>query len=151
MLEMRQQAARVNGLLRRSARAADAALSLSRVLVAENTLGDEDILTMEELYPYWESGFPLRQGDVVRYGSRLYKTLLAHISQADWTPDRAGTLFTVVRTSAENGAPLLWVAGELVNTGDVRVYESISYRCRQSHTTLAGWEPPRTPSLWEAV
>lgn len=30
-------------------------------------------------------------------------------------------------------------------------YQGLTYRCRQSHTSQAGWEPPNVPALWEVV
>jgi predicted carbohydrate-binding protein with CBM5 and CBM33 domain len=30
-------------------------------------------------------------------------------------------------------------------------YGGASYRCRQAHTAIAGWEPPNVPALWERI
>ncbi|WP_439660727.1 carbohydrate-binding protein [Lentzea sp. HUAS TT2] len=30
-------------------------------------------------------------------------------------------------------------------------YSGATYRCRQGHTSLPGWEPPNVPALWERV
>ncbi len=32
--------------------------------------------------------------------------------------------------------------------GDVVSYQGVLYECRQSHTSLPGWEPPNVPALW---
>ena len=32
--------------------------------------------------------------------------------------------------------------------GDLVLYESITYECRQPHTSQAGWMPPGLPALW---
>ena len=42
-----------------------------------------------------------------------------------------------------------WVAGHPYRTGDVVTYHGARYSCLQSHTSLAGWEPPNTPALWK--
>jgi predicted carbohydrate-binding protein with CBM5 and CBM33 domain len=42
-----------------------------------------------------------------------------------------------------------WAAGTAYKTGDVVTYGGASYRCLQSHTAIAGWEPPNTPALWQ--
>ena len=44
-----------------------------------------------------------------------------------------------------------WVAGITVTAGDRYGYNGKLYRCEQSHTTLAGWEPDITPALWTEV
>jgi len=41
-----------------------------------------------------------------------------------------------------------WKAGTAYKVGDVVTYNGISYRCRQAHTAIPGWEPPYVPALW---
>lgn len=31
---------------------------------------------------------------------------------------------------------------------DVVTYQGTSYECRQSHTSIPGWEPPNVLALW---
>lgn len=63
---------------------------------AAASLPDEDALDGVELFPRWESGVGYTVGDRVSYNSTLYKVLLSHTSQADWTPDVAVSLFAMV-------------------------------------------------------
>jgi chitin-binding protein len=35
--------------------------------------------------------------------------------------------------------------------GNTVTYGGLSYRCRQAHTAIAGWEPPNVPALWERI
>ena len=44
-----------------------------------------------------------------------------------------------------------WAAGTTYAIGAVVTYGGFSYRCRQAHTAIAGWEPPNVPALWLAV
>ncbi|GGK91181.1 lytic polysaccharide monooxygenase [Mangrovihabitans endophyticus] len=44
-----------------------------------------------------------------------------------------------------------WAAGTAYAVGDVVTYSGATYRCRQAHTALAGWEPPNVPALWERL
>ncbi|WP_030435341.1 lytic polysaccharide monooxygenase [Actinoplanes subtropicus] len=44
-----------------------------------------------------------------------------------------------------------WKAGAAYQVGDVVTDNGISYRCRQAHTAIAGWEPPNVPALWLAI
>ncbi|MDR3207372.1 MAG: hypothetical protein LBT60_03470 [Oscillospiraceae bacterium] len=100
----------------------------------------------EALFDLWTPGQAYQAGDVVGYGGRLYRALAAHTAQADWTPDTAVSLFAAVQIPGD--APLTWIPGEIVQTGDIRLFEGGRYRCLQAHTTLAGWTPPVTPALW---
>ncbi|NDI35827.1 hypothetical protein EPK97_13910 [Chengkuizengella sediminis] len=41
-----------------------------------------------------------------------------------------------------------WEAGISYNVNDEVTYGGQTYVCIQSHTSLAGWEPPNVPALW---
>lgn len=57
---------------------------------------DEQASHAPSVYPEWKDGVSLSVGDRVLYGGVLYRTLIAHTSQGDWTPDRAVSLFAKV-------------------------------------------------------
>lgn len=66
--------------------------------VAEN-LKDDEALESAELFSIWNGdGVEYEVGKRVRYGeeNKLYKVLQAHISQPDWTPVAAPSLFAEV-------------------------------------------------------
>ncbi|GAA3850368.1 lytic polysaccharide monooxygenase [Saccharothrix violaceirubra] len=44
-----------------------------------------------------------------------------------------------------------WAPGVAYSVGTRVTYGGASYRCVQAHTSLAGWEPPNTASLWQRV
>ncbi|SCG41737.1 lytic polysaccharide monooxygenase [Micromonospora humi] len=44
-----------------------------------------------------------------------------------------------------------WTAGRSYQVGDTVTYAGRSYRCRQAHTAIAGWEPPNVPALWQQL
>ncbi|WBB70231.1 lytic polysaccharide monooxygenase [Micromonospora sp. WMMD812] len=44
-----------------------------------------------------------------------------------------------------------WTAGRAYQVNDQVTYNGISYRCRQAHTAIAGWEPPNVPALWSQI
>lgn len=61
------------------------------------SLPDEEAIEAVELFPKWDGdGVSYEQGDRVSYQGKLYKVLMAHISQEDWTPDAAVSLFVEV-------------------------------------------------------
>ncbi|GAA0543961.1 hypothetical protein GCM10010172_26890 [Paractinoplanes ferrugineus] len=41
-----------------------------------------------------------------------------------------------------------WAPYTAYSAGQVVTYGGKRYQCRQSHTSLPGWEPPTTPALW---
>jgi chitinase len=49
---------------------------------------------------------------------------------------------------ADRGA---WAPNVAYVTGDTVTYNGQTYQCRQSHTSLTGWEPPNVPALWLPV
>lgn len=44
-----------------------------------------------------------------------------------------------------------WAAWTSYAVGAQVTYGGATYRCRQAHTALPGWEPPNTPALWERI
>ncbi|SMC70688.1 lytic polysaccharide monooxygenase [Lentzea albidocapillata] len=44
-----------------------------------------------------------------------------------------------------------WAANTSYATGSTVTYGGSTYRCRQAHTSLTGWEPPNVAALWEKV
>lgn len=42
-----------------------------------------------------------------------------------------------------------WQANTSYTAGDLVTYNNVTYKCRQSHTSLPGWEPPNVPALWQ--
>ena len=73
------------------------ALKLRQLIVmASAFLNDELALQGIELFPVWESDKLYDVGERIRYESTLYKCIQAHTSQADWTPDKAVSLWVEV-------------------------------------------------------
>jgi chitinase len=48
--------------------------------------------------------------------------------------------------AANRGA---WAANVAYVASDTATYSGKNYECRQSHTSLQGWEPPNVPALWQ--
>lgn len=41
-----------------------------------------------------------------------------------------------------------WTTGVLYRVNDEVTYQGVLYRCRQQHTSQAGWQPPNVLALW---
>ena len=59
-------------------------------------LDDETALDNVDVFPLWKAGISYKKDDRVRYNETLYKVLQDHVSQVDWTPDVAVSLFVIV-------------------------------------------------------
>ncbi|QFZ22216.1 lytic polysaccharide monooxygenase [Saccharothrix syringae] len=44
-----------------------------------------------------------------------------------------------------------WAPNTAYSVGSQVTYGGVSYRCIQAHTSLVGWEPPNTASLWQRL
>ena len=61
-----------------------------------NSITDEQAIEVSAIYPTWKEGVSYKVGERVLYNETLYKVLTAHISQADWMPNVAPSLFAKV-------------------------------------------------------
>lgn len=60
------------------------------------TLDDENALKSVELFPAWKEDDVYEVDDRVRYEGILYKCLIAHTAQSDWSPQDAVSLWARV-------------------------------------------------------
>ena len=69
---------------------------IESVLRLRGLITDEQALEVPTFYPKWKTETAYAVGDRVLYNDILYKVLIGHTSQADWTPDIAASLFAKV-------------------------------------------------------
>ncbi|MBE1485261.1 lytic polysaccharide monooxygenase [Plantactinospora soyae] len=67
------------------------------------------------------------------------------------TPTRTVNPTTPPPTTAPPPAGGTWQAGTSYQVGSQVTYGGATYRCRQAHTAIAGWEPPNVAALWQRV
>lgn len=53
-------------------------------------------LDLKNVYPKWDINTPYEMGEIVRHEDVLYKIIQAHISQSDWLPIEATSLYSRV-------------------------------------------------------
>ena len=63
---------------------------------ASASLADTEALDAVELFPQWKASGAYAQGDRVRWLGLLWKCLMAHSAQPNWTPDSAPSLWSRV-------------------------------------------------------
>ncbi|GKS14657.1 chitin-binding protein [Paenibacillus chitinolyticus] len=54
----------------------------------------------------------------------------------------------VSATTSAPSAAAPWAPNTAYTTGTLVTYNGSTYECRQSHTSLVGWEPANVPTLW---
>lgn len=144
--------------------AEQAALALSKLQA--KSLPNEYALQVAALYDEWaigqtyygpdqEAGYA---GDRVRYKGVLYKVLQGHVSQADWTPDAAPSLYAKVLPGQEGNEPEEgygeWVQPD--STNGYALGDRVSHNGKIWESTFDGanvWEPGAvgTEALWKDV
>ena len=117
-------------------------------LMSENAT-DEQALDNPIAYPKWEIGKEYEKDFRLRYEDVLYKVLQSHTSQADWTPDKAVSLY--VKVSTEEFPE--WVqpqgAHDAYNKGD-----KVSHNEKHWISLIDAnvYEPSESvPTIWEEV
>ena len=114
-------------------------------------LDDDTALKVPNAYPLWSGdNVPYMDGDRVRYNGLLYKALQPHISQPEWTPESASSLFALVLV-VDEGEPSEWQQPDSTNgymTGDIVIYNGIKYMSLIDNNV---WSPDAYPAGWQAV
>ena len=125
-----------------------AVLDVTRALQKE--ADPEELMKTAALWPAYKTGKEYSAGDLVNVDGVLCRITQDIAVQDNFLPDQEKSLFSVVQRPGGEKS-LTWMAGELVEVGDLRVHGDTTYRCLQAHTTLLGWEPTATPYLWEVA
>lgn len=77
-----------------------------QIEAAAQHLPDEMIQDSVRLFPKWDgNGVSYEAGLKLNYNGTVYKVLQAHISQPDWTPAAAPSLFAKVLTDPDEILP----------------------------------------------
>jgi len=70
--------------------------------------------------------------------------------QVPWDNGGTTTSSTTITTTSDvpSGS---WAPGVAYPAQATVTYNGVTYKCRQPHTSMAGWEPPNVPALWQPV
>lgn len=78
-----------------AAKSAGDTAAISFVALAEaGSIDDVTAGEHAELFSSWEPNVNYAAGNLRKYGGQLYRCILAHTSQSDWTPDVATSLWS---------------------------------------------------------
>ena len=122
-------------------------------LVAMKTLQgatDAEALEMRPLYPEWQTGIEYTKGTFLQYDSILYRVLQDHTSQADWTPDKAVSLYVDIADPQDPFPPYKAPTGahDAYSKGDGITFEEKHYRSKIDGNV---YSPAEYPDGWELV
>lgn len=126
-------------------------LSIAFVKLAEK--GEIDEVTASEnasLFSEWRTGVNYKTNTLLQHEGLLYKVIQEHMSQADWTPDEAISLYKVIGIN-ENGIPD-WSrpisSADAYMIGDECMFNGVRKRSTIDHNV---WSPDEYPAGWENV
>lgn len=123
------------------------------------TLNDEDALEVACVFPVWAVGIDVQINDIYAYGEngvsdpQLYRCLIAHKTQADWTPDVASSLWFPIGIGGD-GIPV-WSqpvgAADAYQTGDRVHYPDADSAVYESTIDNNIWSPEAYPAGWKLI
>lgn len=123
---------------------------IDAVIKMRGFVTDEQAVEVQAIYPDWKSDVDYVVGERVLYNDILYKVLISHKSQSDWTPDVAVSLFAKVLIVDPNVIPE-WEQPDSTNpymTGDKVIYNGVTYESLIDNNI---WSPEAYPAGWKAV
>lgn len=132
-----------------------AMINATRSLIRADELSAEDLAGMIDLYDPWiPSGHEYKLDDKVTYKGKLWKVIatLPHISQPDWAPDVAFSLFMQVQPAGviEQFVQPFGGSGTYVLGAKV-IFEGKVYENIYTAQPLNLWSPIGLPSGWKLI
>lgn len=120
------------------------------------SLTEKQAIEVATIYDAWKAETAYTEGQFITYGEnnvgdpQLYKVLIDHVSQADWTPDATASLYEPIGLD-DSGYPI-WSqpsgAHDAYNTGDIVNYNGTLYESLIDGNT---YSPETYPDGWKVV
>lgn len=121
---------------------------------AAESLEDSDALEAVELFPAWNSeSIEYTTGKRIKSNDILYKCLQTHISQNNWAPEVAPSLWARVLIPDPEVIPI-WEQPDSTNPymkGDKVHYPTINDPVYESLIDNNIWSPTAYPAGWELI
>lgn len=127
--------------------------SLNKIgkIVANQVTDDVVALSIQEFYDIWAVGVFYSVGRYITHKDILYKVLIEHTSQTDWTPDISPSLFAKVLIDPTGETIPEWVQPDSTNAymiGDKVMYEGKVYESVINNNI---WSPAAYPAGWKLI
>lgn len=102
--------------------------------VAAESFDDNTALDYPELIQPWQPNTDYAADQRVNHNGTLYKCLQDHTSQADWAPDIAPSLWTIVCVTHTGTAddPIPYTGNMELTAGLYYIQDGVAYRCTRS-------------------
>ena len=116
-----------------------------------NNASDEDAYVMRYLYGEWSGdGITYKTNDRLMYNDKFYKVLQDHISQSDWTPDTASSLYVEIADPSNEYPEFKQPTGahDAYAKGDKITFEGKKYVSLIDANT---WSPIAYSQGWQLV
>ena len=112
----------------------NAGVGMTAISFLADGFTDTQAAQVPALYPNWEDypdGTSLSVGQRLNYNDKLYKVISAHMKQADYTPEAAPSLFTVIDVthSGSMSDPIPFSVNMVVYAGKYYSYGEKLYLC----------------------
>lgn len=120
-------------------------------IVANQVVDDVVALSIKEFYDEWGEGVAYKINQYVMYKEILYKVLIEHNSQVNWTPDVSPSLFAKVLADPTGENINEWVQPDSTNgymKGDKVKFEGNVYESVIDNNI---WSPVAYPDGWKLV
>lgn len=127
----------------------DTEKALEMLGVSFNDLTDEQALQVQNVFPDWQVDILYMVGQRVLYNDMLFKVIMQHTSQADWSPSATPSLFARVLAGEQEVLP--WEQPDSTNPymmGDKVIFEEKVYVSKIDNNI---WNPVDFPEGWEEV
>lgn len=118
-------------------------------LIKADSLNEDEIEDLVEIYPKYEVGVAYETGDLFNQDGVLYEVIQSHTSQADWLPSSTPALYKAINPV---GVVSDWIqptgAHDAYNIGDRVMFEGSMYESLINANT---WSPTGYPQGWKLV
>ena len=113
-------------------------------------LSDEDAMKFQILFPEFQPGVEYKVGDRIVYNGNFYKVVQGHLSQEDWTPEAAPSVFARIGNPEEEYPEYIQPTGahDAYAAGDKVTFEGKKYVSLYDANV---YSPSAYPAGWELV
>lgn len=114
------------------------------------TLEDAEALTAVELFPQWAADTIYKTGEKVQHEGILYKCLQDHVSQSEWAPNVAISLFAKVLIPDPEVIPD-WEQPD--STNPYKKGDKVRFEGHVYESLIDGniWSPAAYPAGWKQL
>lgn len=123
------------------------------ILEKSATFTDEEAAEMPFALPRWLAGHEYSTGDRFRYGDKIYRVLLDHVSQDTWRPPVTPSLYAEILPGQDGSDEEIgdWVQPDSTNaymTGDKVRFNGKIYESLIDNNI---WSPADYPAGWREI